>query len=308
MNSNDGQNAGSESLGSDDTLAPGTRLADKYIISNVIGHGGMSIVYDATDESSQKRVAIKMMYNTLTNHQELVDRFLQEAKATSHLSHQNLGTVYDSGLTAQGQPFLVMDYLEGVNLQQFLDSYSPSPKMLIQIFMQVCDALDEAHRKGIVHRDLKPSNIMLIKDGHIGALVKLVDFGIAKLISSALSPEEHTTTHGTTFGTPVFMSPEQCAGKEMDARSDIYSLGCVMYQSFTGSQVFSGDSVYEVFYRHICEVPSRAPFQRLREPLPPEVETVIFGCLEKEPIKRPQSAGDVKMQLEAALSLYLDCR
>lgn len=304
MNSNDGQNAGSDSLRSDDTLASGTRLADKYIISGVIGHGGMSIVYDALHESTQKRVAIKMMYNTLINHQDLVERFLQEAQATSHLAHPNLGTVYDSGLTAQGQPFLVMDYLEGVNLQQFLDSYSPAIKTLIQIFIQVCDALEEAHNKGIVHRDLKPSNIMLIRQENGGALVKLVDFGIAKLISSALSPEAHTTKSGTTFGTPVFMSPEQCTGKEMDARSDIYSLGCVMYQSFCGKQVFTGDSVYEVFYRHICEIPSRLPFEPIRSSIAPELEQVIFQCLEKEPTNRPESTKEVKKQLTLALQHY----
>lgn len=287
----------------DDNLKPGTRLAGKYVICGVISSGGMSVVYDAKEESTQTRVAIKIMHSDLTSSKESIARFSQEANATSRLSHANLVRVHDTGITAQGQPYLVMDYLEGLNLQQFLDAAPPEKATLIGIFCQVCDALDEAHNKDIIHRDLKPSNIMVIRDEHGNALVKLVDFGIAKLITSSLTPEAQPKT-ATTFGTPAYMSPEQCTGKELDARSDIYSLGCVMYQTFCGSQVFIGDSVYEVFYRHICEQPSRAPFEHLRASLAPELEDVIFRCLEKEPSKRPQSADEVKSQLEKALSRY----
>ncbi len=291
------------SLNSDGTLKPGTLLAGRYTIQSVISNGGMSVVYDAKDDSTQTRVAIKMMHNNLMSSRESVARFRQEAAATSSLSHANLVRVHDTGLTEQGQPYLVMDYLEGINLQQFLDSVpqNSKSKTLIQVFCQVCDALQEAHSKGIIHRDLKPSNIMLVTNERGEPTVKLVDFGIAILISSTLG---HQPKSATTFGTPAFMSPEQCTGKDMDARSDIYSLGCVMYQSFSGTQVFNGDSVYEVFYRHICEIPSRVPFEQIRSSIAPELEHVIFQCLEKDPTNRPESAKVVKEQLMLALRNY----
>lgn len=290
-------------INEDGTLKPGARFGDKYVVTDIIGRGGMSVVYDAQHEYMGRRVAIKMMHDRLSAQPDLVLRFRQEARATSALVHPNLVTVYDSGLTAQGQPYIVMDFLDGINLQQYLEAYTPEPIILTQIFCQVCDALDAAHKKGVVHRDLKPSNIMLMRDEGGAVHVKLVDFGVAKFLHDP-SPDSQLTKAGEVFGTPAFMSPEQCTGKEMDARSDIYSLGCVMYESFTRERAFVGQSLYEVFNKQVSETASRLPFLNPKFQVAPEIEAVIFHCMEKVPTKRPQTALEVKMQLLTALSRF----
>ncbi len=290
-------------INEDGTIKPGARFGEKYVITDIIGRGGMSVVYDAQHEYMGRRVAIKMMHDRLSAQQDLVLRFRQEARATSALVHPNLVTVYDSGLTAQGQPYIVMDFLDGINLQQYLEMYTPEPIILTQIFCQVCDALDAAHKKGVVHRDLKPSNIMLMRDEGGGAHVKLVDFGVAKFLHDP-NPDSQLTKAGEVFGTPAFMSPEQCTGKEMDARSDIYSLGCVMYEAFTRERAFVGQSLYEVFNKQVSEQASRLPFLNPKFQAAPEIEKIIFHALEKDPAKRPQSALEVKMQLLTALARF----
>ncbi|MBX9693811.1 MAG: protein kinase [Cyanobacteria bacterium] len=282
-------------------LTPGTKFAsDKYLIKGILGEGGMSVVYDAHHDYSERRVAIKVLKDNLVDNEDSMARFKREAKAMCAIVHPNLVTVYDSGLTDYGQPYIVMDFLEGMSLEQYLDDATcqPHPMELVSIFCQVCEALDAAHKKDLVHRDLKPSNIMLIEDAEGNAVVKLVDFGIAKFMGD--NPEKRLTQAGEVFGTPPFMSPEQCKGEDLDSRSDIYSLGCVMYEAFTGERAFDAPSLYQVLTMQVTETPSRHPFKTSKSNLMKELEKIVFHCLEKQPSKRPTTAIHVKQALIAA--------
>ncbi len=282
-------------------LVPGTKFAsDKFLIKGIIGEGGMSVVYDAHHEYSERRVAIKVLKENLVDNEDSLARFQREAKAMCAIVHQNLVTVYDSGLTDYGQPYIVMDYLDGMSLEEYLDDATsrPHPMELVSIFCQVCEALEAAHKKELVHRDLKPSNIMLIEDEEGNAVVKLVDFGIAKFMTD--HPEKRLTQAGEVFGTPPFMSPEQCKGEDLDSRSDIYSLGCVMYEAFTGERAFDAPSLYQVLTMQVTETPSKQPFRTTKSNLMKELEKIVFHCLEKQPNKRPVSAIHVKQALVQA--------
>ncbi|MBK9144667.1 MAG: protein kinase [Candidatus Melainabacteria bacterium] len=281
-----------------DDLRPGALFADKYLIKSVIGEGGMSVVYDAQHEYMNRRVAIKMLHDKLAGDQEIVTRFKQEARTSAAVQHPNLVTVYDSGITSGGQPYIVMDYLDGLNLQEYIEKGQPDTGELIAIFCQVCDALEAAHKAGLVHRDLKPSNIMLIPDERGNAFVKLVDFGIAKFVHE--QQDIRLTQTGQVFGTPAFMSPEQCRSESLDVRTDIYSLGCVMYEAFTAERAFVGKSVFEVLTMHVSEYPSRLPFLAAGTVIMSELEKIIFLCLNKEKDQRPDSARRLKQMLVGA--------
>ncbi|HEY9712052.1 MAG TPA: protein kinase, partial [Chroococcales cyanobacterium] len=204
-------------------ITPGTVLGDRYVIEAAIGTGGMSTVYRAKHQLMERLVAIKMLHQKHLTKDLQVKRFYQEAKAVSVLSHPNIITTFDFGVTPEGQPFLVMDYIDGSSLQDYIHECSKiagahNLARSMKIFIQVCDALAHAHKKGMIHRDLKPSNIMLVKpdDETEDDFVKLVDFGIAKfLIDSEL--DLRLTKTGDLFGTPFYMSPEQCRGQAMDA-------------------------------------------------------------------------------------------
>ncbi|MBZ0188134.1 MAG: protein kinase [Candidatus Obscuribacterales bacterium] len=281
-----------------DDLRPGARFAEKYVIKSVIGEGGMSIVYDAQHEYMDRRVAIKMLHEKLANDKEIVNRFRHEARASSAVQHQNLVAVYDSGVTANGQPYIVMDYLDGMNLQEYIEKGQPDTGELIAIFCQVCDALEAAHKTGLIHRDLKPSNIMLIPDDKGNAFVKLVDFGIAKFVHE--QQDIRLTQTGQVFGTPAFMSPEQCRSEDLDVRTDMYSLGCVMYEAFTNERAFVGKSVFEVLSMHVSEYPSRVPFLVPGTVIMSELERIVFRCINKDKEQRPASAQQLKHMLVSA--------
>jgi DNA-binding NarL/FixJ family response regulator/tRNA A-37 threonylcarbamoyl transferase component Bud32 len=272
---------------------PGTIIGDRYVIEEQIGSGGMGTVYRARHKLMERIVAIKMLHRQLLTEEKQVSRFYHEAKASGVLNHPNIVTVFDFGVTKEHQPFLVMDFFDGVSLD---DEYEKVPFDLqrsIKIFVQVCDALAHAHKRGIVHRDLKPSNIMLINDDEHSDLVKLLDFGVAKIIGDADLNLRLTRT-GDLFGTPLYMSPEQCESKPTDARSDIYSLGCVMYEAFTGSVPFVSNSAFQTMNSHVYEQPSRLPFLVPGKKLPPDLEAILFKMLAKDPSHRPQSITEVK--------------
>ncbi|CAN5496071.1 hypothetical protein BH10CYA1_BH10CYA1_24640 [soil metagenome] len=228
----------------------GTIIAERYEILDLAGRGGMSVVYRARHILTQRIVALKLMHSHLLADENAVRRFQQEAKAASRLHHVNAISVQDMGVTDDGQPFLTMDYLEGRSLsEEIKDCKKIEPSRCIHIFLQVCSALAHAHDQRIVHRDLKPSNVMLIQSDNDADFVKVVDFGIAKILMEGSESLKLTAT-GDVFGSPYYMSPEQCMGHQLDSRSDIYSMGCLMFEALTGKVPHEGKNVLETMYKH----------------------------------------------------------
>lgn len=285
-------------LGEEDQLV-GTTLADRYEILEVIGGGGMGLVYKARHKLMNRIVAIKMLHKHMISSKDTLKRFQLEAQAASCLSLPNILTVYDFGLTNEGQPYMVMDYLEGTSLADVLEEeHHVVPDRAVNIFIQACAGLAHAHQKGVLHRDIKPSNIMLVNFGDQADFVKIVDFGIAKLLNQGVG---ELTKTGEVYGSPSYMSPEQCRGKETDARSDIYSMGCVMYRTLSGRPLFSGDDIIELLFKQVSEPP--APFDADLN-IPSELEAVIFKALAKDAGDRYQTMGEFKEALEK----YVDKR
>lgn len=272
----------------------GTKLAGgRYEILDALGEGGMSVVYKAKQELVDRIVAIKTLKMKLLAEPMLLKRFEREVKTLSRLNHPNIVTVFDC-IVENGQPYFVMDFLQGCSLQDLIvEEKRLSPGRCKNIFGQVCNAVEHAHRNGIVHRDLKPANIMLL-DISGQEFVKVVDFGLAKIGEEA----QRLTQTGEIWGSPLYMSPEQCSGHSMDARSDIYSLGAVLYESLTGLVPFAGTSFLDTIQKVVSLQPptfaTSAPDLRL----PAEIEEIVMRCLEKNPDKRYQSMAELKDALE----------
>ncbi|MBX9692268.1 MAG: serine/threonine protein kinase, partial [Cyanobacteria bacterium] len=273
----------------------GSVFANRYKILKVAGHGGMSTVYKAQHTYMERIVAVKMLHSHLVNDPISIQRFQQEAKAASSLTHTNIITVYDFGVSdGDNQAFLVMDYLEGPTIGDLIDRGGPiAEREAVTIFRQVCKGLVHAHSKGVVHRDLKPRNLVLTVEEDGSILVKIVDFGIAKIIPTEGGETQHLTQTGEVFGSPIYMSPEQCSGDKLDARSDLYSLGCVMYEILTGLPPLVGQNAVETMSMHVHDKP--LPFAEIDRTLKisPQLEEVVFTCLEKKPKKRFQSAREI---------------
>jgi serine/threonine protein kinase len=266
-------------------------LGERYEILDLIGQGGMGAVWKVRDKAIDKTLAIKVLRKELANDRFAVKRFEQEALAASCLTQVNLVAVYGSGKAKDNSPYLIMDFLEGESLADLLhrEVYLPVPEVL-DISTQICEALAHAHAKGIIHRDLKPSNIMLTKSPDGNVIVKIVDFGIAKLMPSINEQTNNLTQTGDLIGSPLYMSPEQCKGETVDARSDIYSLGCIMHEMLTGKAAFAADNPIKIILKHLNDVPEVVKVAGLSEAM----AGVIERCLEKEPESRFQSIGEVQ--------------
>jgi serine/threonine-protein kinase len=280
----------------------GTTVAGKYEILSVIGHGGMGVVYKARHALVDRIVAIKMLQAQFTSDSLNFRRFQQEGKAASRLNHPHVITVYDFGISPNGQAFIVMDFLSGTSLAQEIKHHGNiGVDRAIKILNQACDGLSHAHGKGVVHRDLKPSNIVLINYENQKDFVKVVDFGVAKIITEAGQDVQRLTRVDEVCGSPVYMSPEQCKGKELDARSDIYSIGIVLYETLTGVLPLIGATMVETMSKHINERP--ASFKEARPDLyiPERLEAVVFKALSKEPSERHQSMEQLRHDLELAI-------
>lgn len=286
-----------------DTLI-GTTLADKYQIIEKLGSGGMGLVYKAKHSLMKRMVAIKLMLPQFAASATALKRFRQEAQAASHLNHPNILKVYDFGVTPQGLPYLVMDLLEGTNLSAELTvkNFLPIDRAL-NIFVQTCAALSHAHQKGVIHRDLKPGNIMMVEYDGQHDVVQIVDFGMAKILTDMDGDTEELTKTGEVFGSPMYMSPEQCMGRELDARSDIYSLGCVMYRTLTGKPAVAGASAMECFNKHATAVPASFADVAPELMLPPSLEAIVFKAMAKEIDDRYESMSELRDQLMYELSL-----
>jgi serine/threonine protein kinase len=281
----------------------GTVFADKYEVQSVLGQGGMSVVYKARHKYMNRVVALKLLLEHLADDHIAFQRFQKEAQAASSLSHQNIVSVHDFGVSKSGQAYFVMDCLEGQSLYDVIVETNGVPiDRAVNIFRQTCEGLAHAHKKGVVHRDLKPSNVVLVKEEDGSETVKIVDFGLAKLHRPEGVEEARLTQSGMVFGSPLYMSPEQCQGYPLDARSDIYSLGVMMYETLAGSLPFKSDSFFNIALLHIHQNPPSFSETVPDKHVPEELERVIFKCLEKEADKRYSNVDELRQKiLDSAL-------
>jgi serine/threonine protein kinase/CheY-like chemotaxis protein len=275
----------------------GKTFADKYSLESSISEGGMGIVYKARHLDMDKVVAIKILKEDLAIDRRVLRWFHQEAKAASSLSHPNVISVFDFGVTETGQPFLVMDYIDGENLDQILVKEGGLElNRFLKMFFKICDGLSMAHSMNIIHCDLKPSNIMLL-DSSQDEDVKIVDFGLSKIIPRTASVDTQMTDRFEVAGSPLYMSPEQCLGQKMDFRSDIYALGCVMYEAITGHPVFDTQSPFETFGCQLRETPKHFVSICPDKNIPYSLESIVFKTFNKDPEHRYQSVMEVKQDL-----------
>ncbi len=263
----------------------------RYEIIKELGHGAMGVVYQAHDPRIDRPVALKVLRPDRVTSQDFVLRFLKEAKAIGRLSHANIVTVYDVGQD-QDTIYIAMEFLEGRPLNEVVSEKPLAIRDVINIGVQVAKALNYAHARGIVHRDIKPSNIILNDEGRI----KITDFGIARIEDPEATQQ---TQAGEILGTPVYMSPEQVMGETVDGRSDLYSLGIILYELTTGRRPFSGENI-AVIFRAITQDLPPVP-QTADGDLPPAVATLIMKSMAKEPEKRFQSGGQMADELSVCL-------
>lgn len=277
----------------------GTVLAGRYTILEVVGQGGMGVVYKAKQELLDRLVAIKMLRSQFITDETSVKRFKYEAKAACKLSHPHVITVFDFGMAESGEPYIVMEYLTGTSLADVVGKGQNMPYgRALGIFAQVCDALDHAHSQGMIHRDLKPGNIMLISNQNQQDFVKVVDFGIAKLVGTTPTESQKLTQTGEIFGSPVYMSPEQCRGEELGPPSDIYGMGIVMYETLMGRLPFAGSNIVETITQHLCSQPPAFSQVRPDLQIPEAVEALVMKCLRKEPSLRYASMGELMYDIK----------
>jgi serine/threonine protein kinase len=272
------------------------RTVAHYQIESQLGAGGMGVVYRAVDTRLGRSVALKFVSEHLTHDREAINRLRAEARATSALNHPNICTIYDIGET-DGHPFIVMELLKGRSLRQCLDEGALKPSMLVDLGIEIADALQAAHAEGIVHRDITPRNIFITERGH----AKVLDFGLAKLTAAAtdlaLTVEAtHRTGDGLALGTVAYMSPEQASGEPLDNRTDLFSTGVVLYESATGRHPFPGKTAPVVLAAILDSAPV-APIV-INPSLPLRLQEVINNCLEKDRELRYQSAGDLRADLK----------
>ena len=274
-----------------------------YRILDKLGEGGMGAVYLAEHTLIGRRAAVKVLLPELSNNQEIVNRFFNEARSTAQIKHPGLIDIYDFGYHTTGSAFIVMEYLEGESLASRLRR-EPQPELslLATIGRQIASALAAAHQKGIVHRDLKPDNIFLVTDVEVqhGIRAKVLDFGIAKLQGE--KEKSLKTRTGTVMGTPMYMSPEQCRGAgTVDARADVYSLGCILFEMATGRTPFIGEGLGEIIAAQIYQPP---PTPSSIDPnVSPELERIIQRALAKKPDDRQPSMVALKAELDAIVEV-----
>jgi serine/threonine-protein kinase len=274
----------------------GKTLAGKYLVESLIKHGGMGAVYRGKHVLMEKTVAIKVLRPSLAVDDEVVARFSREAKAASRISHPHAVSVTDFGEDEDGVVFLVMEYLDGRTLKDIIRSESPlALDRIVEIVRQVAGALDAAHQQGVIHRDLKSDNIMLSQTNG-GDWAKVLDFGIAKITQPHGKPDPDITAANLVVGTPQYMSPEQCAQSgPLDARSDIYSFGIILYEMLAGRVPFTGDSPTVIMMQQVQDPPPSV--LEARPDLPGAVADVVKRALAKQPTDRFQSAGEFSAAL-----------
>ncbi|HEY9720309.1 MAG TPA: protein kinase [Trichormus sp.] len=280
-------------------LIRASKIGQRYVLEEEIGQGGMGAIFKARHIAMDRQVAIKVLLADISKDPQAMMRFQVEARAASILSHPNIITIYEFDITEQGIPFLVMEYLAGFTLHDLLAKRKRLPyEEALPIFTKVCSALGHAHSRNVVHRDLKPSNIMIVEDENGESQPKLLDFGIAKLFTPPGKTAMRLTQTGEVFGSPLYMSPEQCMGQAIDARSDIYSLGCVLYETLTGVPPIQGDNFLSLVYAHLRDQP--LPFSQIAKDfvVPVELEAIVQKSLHKNSAQRQASIKELQSELE----------
>ncbi|HJL20341.1 MAG TPA: serine/threonine-protein kinase [Sandaracinaceae bacterium LLY-WYZ-13_1] len=277
----------------------GETIDGRYEIEKKLGEGGMGVVYKAKHVMLQKDLAMKVLRADVSKDQEIIQRFRQEAQSASAIGSQHIIDISDFGTLENGSTYFVMEFLGGRELTKVIETEQPiAPERVAHVAMQLCDALGAAHDRGIVHRDMKPDNVFLIERGGDPDFVKVLDFGIAKVGGA----NSKLTKAGQVFGTPHYMSPEQCSGQGVDHRTDIYAIGVILYEMACGKVPFDADNLMGILTKHIYEQP--IPLHELPPPVnvPSGLEAVILKCLTKSADQRYQSMAEVKADLQAFVS------
>jgi predicted Ser/Thr protein kinase len=272
-------------------------IGGRYEIGELLGYGGMAEVHKGKDVRLGRDVAVKVLRADLARDPTFQNRFRREAQAAAGLNHPSIVAVYDTGEDdgPEGHtPYIVMEYVEGHTLREVLKSQSHlPPEQAMEITAEVCSALDFSHRSGIVHRDIKPGNVMITEAGAI----KVMDFGIARALADNAAT---VTATAAVIGTAQYLSPEQARGESVDARSDVYSTGCLLYELLTGHPPFTGDSPVAIAYQHVRENP-QVP-SSVNRAVPPALDSIVMKALAKNPLNRYQTAAEMRADLQRALS------
>jgi serine/threonine protein kinase len=284
----------------------GEVIDGKVTLLGLLGRGGMGAVYRALQHSMEREVAVKLLHKSFSDDATVVRRFLQEAKGASKLNHQNVITLFDFGQTEKGELYLMMELLEGRELGDLVEAEAPmDPQRAVGLICQVCDGLQHSHDFGLVHRDVKPDNIFVIAGSkRRGDFVKVLDFGIAKVKSADDTAASSLTKTGMVCGTPAYMSPEQAMGEEVDPRSDIYSVGVMLYEMLSGVRPFDGETPVKLLMSHVTEEPPTLREARPGLQIPAALERVVMATLAKAPERRPPSASKLADLLMDALEQH----
>jgi serine/threonine-protein kinase len=287
------------------------REMGSYQLGELLGRGGMGEVYKASHRMLARPAAIKLIRPEMLGGNDpavatrAIARFRREAEAAARLRSAHTVDLYDFGVTEDGTLYLVMEFLDGMDLESLVRQHGPMPApRVIHVLRQVCDSLEEAHATGLVHRDIKPANIHLGRVGCRQDFVKVLDFGLVKTVA-ADTAQSLATNEGVIMGTPAYMAPEMALGDNVDARTDLYALGCVAYYLLTGQQVFTGDTVLKVITQHLQASPV-PPSERTEVPIPPALEHLVLACLAKKPEDRPQNARRLAQSLDTVDEMTWD--
>ncbi|HEY8141245.1 MAG TPA: serine/threonine-protein kinase [Kofleriaceae bacterium] len=284
-------------------VLPSGTVVGSYKLLQVLGEGGMGRVYLAEHTRLGRKVAIKMLRSKFSSNPESIKRFFGEARAVNKIAHENIVEVTDFVTEDDGNSYYIMELLTGKSLYDQLKEGGVMPlERSLSVAIQVANALGAVHEAGIVHRDLKPENIFLVQKGSRKDIVKLLDFGIAKLMEPDQGVSLQQTGVGMILGTPTYMSPEQAGGRGIDSRSDVYSLGVILFELSTGQVPFTADTYAEILVQHITQEPRRpSTIDALPAAVPPGLEQLILDCLRKDPADRPQKMTEVEDRLRTVL-------